>query len=132
MYYYQHTNGTIHKKSDFVVDTGGGPNEYFQSPFVKKWWQLNKLVRGQQIAYVPSHADFDIKHPSVEFGFVTSGPTEEDSYFCRFWSRNCLGSLLRTRSNSELTPGWAIVVIDPTHPLYIDQKVIDKALEEYC
>lgn len=38
MYYYKHINGTIHKKPDIVVDMGGGPNSYFKSPFVQRWW----------------------------------------------------------------------------------------------
>ena len=38
MYFYEHANGTIIKKPDFVVETGGGPYDYFDSPFVKRWW----------------------------------------------------------------------------------------------
>ena len=38
MYFYEHENGTVQKKPDRVVDMGGGPSEYFDSPFVKKWW----------------------------------------------------------------------------------------------
>jgi len=37
-YYYEHANGTVRKKPDIVVDMGGGPHEYFNSPYCKKWW----------------------------------------------------------------------------------------------
>lgn len=36
-YEYEHVNGTKHRKPAFVVDMGGGPSEYFNSPFVKSW-----------------------------------------------------------------------------------------------
>ena len=32
MYYYEHTNGNIIEKPDYVVDTWGTPVEYFDSP----------------------------------------------------------------------------------------------------
>lgn len=38
-YLYQHTDGTIHRKPALVVDSGGGPHEYFDSPFVRRWWR---------------------------------------------------------------------------------------------
>ena len=41
MYYYEHIDGTIHKKPTIVVDMGGGPYVYFDSPFVKRWWKEN-------------------------------------------------------------------------------------------
>jgi len=37
-YYYLHTNGEVIYKPFIVVDMGGGPNDYFNSPFVVKWW----------------------------------------------------------------------------------------------
>lgn len=37
-YFYEHINGTVHRKPDVVVDMGGGPREYFSGPFVKRWW----------------------------------------------------------------------------------------------
>jgi len=37
-YFYQHTNGSIIEKPDRVVDFGGGPSLYFDSPFVRDWW----------------------------------------------------------------------------------------------
>ncbi len=39
-YYYEHTNGEIHYKPFIVVDTGGGPEVYFDSPYCKQWWKI--------------------------------------------------------------------------------------------
>ena len=38
IYYYEHTNGEIIRKPAFVVETNTTPEEYFDSPFVKRWW----------------------------------------------------------------------------------------------
>ena len=38
MYYYRHINGTVIQKPDFVVDSAGGPEIYFEGPFVERWW----------------------------------------------------------------------------------------------
>ena len=62
---------------------------------------------GEQIAYVPVHADGDLNHPDVEFGFVT-GPAGEDAYFCRYWRKGEPG-VLRTRANSESTSADMLV-----------------------
>jgi len=56
---------------------------------------------GTQIAYIPLHAEGDINHPDVEFGFVVS--ERGDAHFCRYWRKGHLGEL-RTVANSELTP----------------------------
>ena len=40
-YYYLHTNGEVIAKPFMVVDQGGGPSEYFDSDFVKKWWRVD-------------------------------------------------------------------------------------------
>jgi hypothetical protein len=47
-YYYEHTDGTIHFKPLIVVDMAGGPRAYFEGPFVKRWWKLEK-------GYEPDH-----------------------------------------------------------------------------
>ena len=36
MYFYEHVNGETIKKPDIVV--APSPHEYFDSPFVKRWW----------------------------------------------------------------------------------------------
>lgn len=56
---------------------------------------------GEQIAYVPIHANGDLNHPDVEFGFVVR-QSGEDGYYCRYWRKGELG-VLRTVANSELT-----------------------------
>lgn len=57
-----------------------------------------ELKRGQQIALVPDHANGNLGHRDVEFGFVTS--VKGDTVFCRYWSRYSPGEL-RTKANSE-------------------------------
>ncbi len=55
-----------------------------------------------QVAYIPTHAEGDINHKDVEYGFVTS--TNDQFVFCRFWSkreRNGGEYELRTKANSE-------------------------------
>jgi len=74
------------------------------------------LQRGEQIAYVPTHAlrwagtggamwaiDF---HPDVEFGFVTS--QRGSTVFCRYWRKGHPGEL-RTVANSEGAPADCLV-----------------------
>lgn len=38
VYFYEHVNGEVIRKPAILVDGGGGPDEYFNSPFVKRWW----------------------------------------------------------------------------------------------
>jgi hypothetical protein len=65
-----------------------------------------EMKRGTQIAYVPRHANGDLKHPDVEFGFITS--LRENCAFCRYWIKGKPG-VLRTTSNSELTPFLCLI-----------------------
>ena len=59
--------------------------------------------KGDQIAYIPMHADGDISHPDVEFGFVMSD--NGDNCWCRYFREvKNLEPELRTVANSELTP----------------------------
>lgn len=82
------------------------------------------LQQGAQIACIPDHANGDILHSDVEFGFVTSpGP---GGYFCRYWSKYSPGEL-RTKANSELTPDRLLV-----RHISRQRMWIDKALEEWC
>lgn len=59
-----------------------------------------KFNRGDQIIYIPNHADGP-KHPDSEAGFVTS--VNDKFVFCRYWSKQYPGQL-RTTSCSEATP----------------------------
>jgi hypothetical protein len=64
------------------------------------------MVRGTQIARIPSHANNNVTHPDVEFGFITkSGPAYS---FCRYWLRGKPG-VLRTASRSESTSNTMLV-----------------------
>ena len=87
---------------------------------------MDKLERGTQIIYVPMHAEKDIGHPDVEFGFVTSGPTKNGAYFCRYWLKHHFKKL-RTKLNSELTPGDCLRVVET----YSDE-FVEEMLEKYC
>jgi len=82
------------------------------------------MKRGTQIAYIPTHANGDINHPDVEFGFVTS--TRNDVAFCRYWSKRNPFEL-RTKANSEATPVDMIVGVNSVPKVMVDQalKVID-------
>lgn len=81
------------------------------------------LPRGTQIAYIPSHAGTDLAHHDVEFGFATSGPNKDGDYFCRYWRKGQIG-ILRTRFNSELTPGSRI-----TEHKTVSQEVVQAILD---
>jgi hypothetical protein len=83
---------------------------------------------GTQIAYVPTHVNSDIRHPDVEFGFVTSyRPAGEvlanPHYFCRYWRKGHLGEL-RTTSCSELTSAYLLVECES-----VPQGVVDACLK---
>lgn len=78
---------------------------------------------GEQIAYIPLHADGDIEHPDVEFGFVTS--QRGDTVFCRYWRGDLLD--LRTKANSEGTPVEMVV----RHEI-VPQMRVESAIEAYC
>ena len=91
----------------------------------------HQLTRGQQIAYIPTHARHSTgvastqwairHHPDVEFGFVTS--QRGDTIFCRYWRKGHLGDL-RTLVNSEGTPADCIVVYDS-----VPQSVVESTLK---
>ena len=43
VYKYEHTNGEIITKPQVVVESmPGGAFEYFDSPFVRRWWKEDK------------------------------------------------------------------------------------------
>jgi hypothetical protein len=82
-----------------------------------------ELERGTQIAYIPDHAEHDIRHPDVEFGFVTSVRPGVAAY-CRYWVRGKPG-VLRTVANSELTDLRHLVLAHS-----VEQVVVEQALRE--
>lgn len=69
----------------------------------------HRLKPGTQVAYIPTHANGDINHPDVEFGFVTAENRTKDGHHVRYWARNCTGDRLRTTANSENTPNYLLV-----------------------
>jgi hypothetical protein len=66
------------------------------------------MKSGTQIAHIPNHANGDIHHPDVEFGFVVSENKDKTAHFCRYWYKN-YPTVLRIRANSELTPNENLV-----------------------
>ena len=78
--------------------------------------------RGNQIAYIPNHAEGDIRHEDVELGFVTCALY--DKVFCRFWSRSNPDEL-RTKANSEGCYAGNLVLYH-SRP----QEVVDRTLTE--
>lgn len=88
---------------------------------------------GTQIAYIPTHANDDLEHPDVEFGFVTS--ERGDSHFCRYWIKGQPGKL-RTVSCSELTPSYMLVEIESVLPVVVSDAMAlierqNKEMEDY-
>lgn len=55
-YYYEHTNGGVHWKPRVVVDSAGGPREYFDSPFVARWWRASD-ERPRELRAQPDSTD---------------------------------------------------------------------------
>jgi hypothetical protein len=82
---------------------------------------------GTQIAYIPNHANGDIIHPDVEFGFVISESTSKTGHFCRYWVKGEIGNL-RIRANSESTPNENLVEVKSVPQAYIT--ALMKTLEE--
>jgi hypothetical protein len=80
------------------------------------------MKSGTQIAYIPTHANGDINHPDVEFGFVTS--SAGDNCFCRYWRKNHIGEM-RTTANSERTPVYLLV-----KHTSVPQSIVDKWIKE--
>jgi hypothetical protein len=72
-----------------------------------------------QIAYIPMHAEGNVNHKDVEFGFTTT--LEKNGwYFCRFFSKQN-PKLLRTVANNEGVQTWQIIAYE-SRP---QQEVID-------
>lgn len=62
-----------------------------------------------QVAYIPTHANGDIDHPDVEYGFVAKDDPTQGNVFVRYWAKDAIGSRLRTLANSEATPRGNLV-----------------------
>jgi hypothetical protein len=77
---------------------------------------------GTQVVYIPNHAEGDLSHPDVEFGFAVM--EMNGAHFCRFWRKGHIGEL-RTKANSELAP---TSLLTPCNT--VDQSIIDNLLIE--
>ena len=49
MYHYEHVNGAVFNRPDRVVELSGGPEIYFNSPYVKRWWRTVDLDEAHRI-----------------------------------------------------------------------------------
>lgn len=58
--------------------------------------------QGMQVAYIPQHAEKDINHEDVEYGFITKVDTERRVAWVRYW-RGKDNLILRTDDNSQRT-----------------------------
>lgn len=80
------------------------------------------MKQGTQIAYIPTHAEGDLSHPDVEFGFVIS--EHGNSHFCRYWRNGELGTL-RTTANSELTPTDNLVKHNSVSQVFVNYLLVE-------
>ena len=83
--------------------------------------------RGDQIAYIPTHAEGDIRHKDVEFGFVTS--VNKESVFCRYWGKT-YPTRFRTRSCSEATRRENLVKRITRSQELVNEQLVKIAKEE--
>jgi len=87
---------------------------------------MGDLKRGVQIVKIPSHAEGDINHLDCEAGFIVLLFEDNETAFCRYWSRQAAG-VLRTQSGSEVTPISNLVICDR-----VPQTWVEAALEKWC
>lgn len=83
---------------------------------------MNTFKRGDQVAYIPNHAEGDITHRDVELGFVTS--INDKFVFVRYWSKTSPHEL-RTKANSEATPSENLVHRH-SHPQQTIENILEK------
>jgi hypothetical protein len=55
-----------------------------------------------QVAYIPNHAEGNLAHPDVQYGFIASARRPDGSYIVRYWSKGHPNEL-RTKANGEVT-----------------------------
>lgn len=68
---------------------------------------MSLLIKGDQVIYVPNHAEGNIEHEDCEAGFVTS--CTDTNVFCRFFLPG--SDELRTKANSELVNSANLVLM---------------------
>lgn len=84
------------------------------------------LPPGTQIAYVPLHAEGDIDHKDVQFGFIVIEKPDMEAYVCRYF--NLHSDELRTKANGEITPKL-MMRVHYHHPKALVAKLIHDILE---
>lgn len=83
------------------------------------------MKKGTQIVRIPDHANGDINHPDVDFGFVMTSMITTCA--CRYWKKGQPG-VLRTVANSETTPRLNLQRFELL-PQFVIEKTI-KAIEK--
>lgn len=93
---------------------------------------FTQLKPGDQIAYIPSHANRLLNHPDVEYGFVVKeNPNDPGIFFCRYWQpkrywKKSGEPVLRTLANSEGTDERQLQRVE-----YVGQVWVRKAWSLY-
>ena len=77
----------------------------------------------KELESLRDHAQGDMNHRDVQFGFVTSQTERHQGYFVRYWKKGEEGRELRTTAGSELTPDRLLV----KHKIVVQERV-DKLL----
>jgi hypothetical protein len=80
------------------------------------------MIIGTQIAYIPNHAEGEISHPDVKFGFVTKHEEGASFAICRYWRNGELGTL-RTTTTGEATPIENLIEHET-----VSQSIVEKEL----
>lgn len=83
------------------------------------------LDKGTQIALIPDHANGDINHQDVKFGFVSSHDPRTNNVYCRFWS-DITPDDLRNKANSEFCE-FRNIYLHTSRP----QELVHKMIEQY-
>lgn len=78
-----------------------------------------------QVAYIPTHAEGNLAHPDVQYGFIASARRPDGSYKVRYWSKRDPNEL-RTKANSEITDEENLVA-HATHT----KDMVDWAWDEF-
>lgn len=77
-----------------------------------------KFKVGDQVLYIPTHAEGDPSHPDCEEGFVTSVGAN-GAVFCRYFFPRHGG--IRTRANSESTYPDDLILFNHRSPAEIQR-----------
>lgn len=107
-------------------DEGGWEAEATKEYYREMELDPTIFARGDQIMYIPDHANGDVHHKDVELGFITSMTPSGEAAFCRYFHKHNHFEL-RTTANSESTPLRCLRKITK-----YDQKFINRLLKEYC